>query len=246
MGNKYAKKLAEYTGWSKRQVRVLFLGLDAAGKTTMLYRMKLGEVVTTIPTIGFNVETVTYKKFDLNVWDVGGRDKMRPLFRHYFANTDALVWVLDSNDRDRVGDSREELHRFLKEDELRDSHLLVLANKQDLPSAMSVDEIREKLELETLRNRRVQIIPTVATTGEGIYEALEWITDALLNKPTTETQQVQTNKQSVSSALMNPINETIKDVMNIGNNIAKSDKENAATQTWAEFFSKFSSYVFFK
>ena len=99
MGNFYSSFLKKITG--KKDVRILFLGLDAAGKTTTLYKLKLGEVVTTIPTIGFNVETVSYKNVNFTAWDVGGRDKIRPLYRHYFQNTDALIYVLDSNDRER-------------------------------------------------------------------------------------------------------------------------------------------------
>ena len=111
------------------------VGLDAAGKTTILYKLKLGEIVTTIPTIGFNVETVEYKNISFTVWDVGGQDKIRPLWRHYFQNTQGLIFVVDSNDRDRVSEARDELHRMLNEDELRDAVLLVFANKQDLPNA---------------------------------------------------------------------------------------------------------------
>ena len=77
-------------------------GLDAAGKTTILYKLKLGEVVTTIPTIGFNVETIEHKNVAFTAWDVGGRCKMRPLYRHYYPGTDALVYVVDANDRDRM------------------------------------------------------------------------------------------------------------------------------------------------
>ena len=87
--------------WAKKEVRVLFMGLDAAGKTTILYRLKLGEVVTTIPTIGFNVETLVHKHVQFTAWDVGGRDKIRPLYRHYFQNTGGLIYVIDSNDKER-------------------------------------------------------------------------------------------------------------------------------------------------
>jgi small GTP-binding protein len=90
------------------------VGLDAAGKTTILYKLKLGEVVTTIPTIGFNVETVAYKNISFTVWDVGGKDKIRPLWRHYYQNTQAMIFVVDSNDRDRVDESREELARMVR------------------------------------------------------------------------------------------------------------------------------------
>ena len=130
------------------------VGLDAAGKTTILYKLKygqrllirgrclpfgrLGEIVTTIPTIGFNVETVEYKNISFTVWDVGGQDKIRPLWRHYFQNTQGIIFVVDSNDRDRIVEAREELQRMLNEDELRDALLLIFANKQDLPVTLSL------------------------------------------------------------------------------------------------------------
>merc|ERR1719363_23647 len=122
---------------SKTELRILMVGLDAAGKTTILYKLHLGEVVTTIPTIGFNVETVEYKNINFTVWDVGGQDKIRKLWRHYYTNTQGLIFVVDSNDRERMDAARDELHRMLNEDELRDSVLLVFANKQDLPNAMN-------------------------------------------------------------------------------------------------------------
>ena len=86
--------------------------------------------MTTIPTIGFNVETVEYKNISFTVWDVGGQDKIRPLWRHYYTNTQGLIFVVDSNDKDRIGEAHDELHRMLGEDELRDSLVLVFANKQ--------------------------------------------------------------------------------------------------------------------
>merc|ERR1712203_116189 len=123
-----------------QEMRILMVGLDAAGKTTVLYKLKLGEVVTTIPTIGFNVETVEYKNISFTVWDVGGQDKIRPLWRHYYQGTQGLIFVVDSNDRDRAEDAREELMKMLNEDEMRDAVLLVFANKQDLPQAMAAAE----------------------------------------------------------------------------------------------------------
>lgn len=128
MGNIFGNLLKSLIG--KKEMRILMVGLDAAGKTTILYKLKLGEIVTTIPTIGFNVETVEYKNISFTVWDVGGQDKIRPLWRHYFQNTQGLIFVVDSNDRERVNEAREELMRMLAEDELRDAVLLVFANKQ--------------------------------------------------------------------------------------------------------------------
>ncbi len=115
---------------SKRDVRILMVGLDAAGKTTILYKLKLGENVDTLPTIGFNVETVECKNINFTVWDVGGQDRIRPLWRHYYIDTQALIFVVDCNDRDRVKEARDELHQMLEEDELKDAVLLVFANKQ--------------------------------------------------------------------------------------------------------------------
>ncbi|MBA0763430.1 hypothetical protein Gotri_012871, partial [Gossypium trilobum] len=187
--------------FAKKEMRILMVGLDAAGKTTILYKLKLGEIVTTIPTIGFNVETVEYKNISFTVWDVGGQDKLlhvkrkgygwycsrfiysiRPLWRHYFQNTQGLIFVVDSNDRDRVVEARDELHRMLNEDELRDAVLLVFANKQDLPNAMNAAEITDKLGLHSLRQRHWYIQSTCATSGEGLYEGLDWLSNNIANK----------------------------------------------------------------
>merc|ERR1712193_76650 len=165
--------------FAKKQMRILMVGLDAAGKTTILYKLKLGEIVTTIPTIGFNVETVEYKNISFTVWDVGGQDKIHPLWRHYFQNTQGLIFVVDSNDRERVNEAKEELSRMLNEDELRDAALLVFANKQDLPNAMNAAEITDKLGLHSLRNRTWYIQSTCATSGDGLYEGLEWLATTL-------------------------------------------------------------------
>merc|ERR1719473_1086342 len=134
MGNIFSSIWNKFIQTNK-EMRILMVGLDAAGKTTILYKLKLGEVVNTIPTIGFNVETVEYKNISFNVWDVGGQDKIRLLWRHYYANTQGLIFVVDSNDRDRVDENKEELHKMLAEEELKDAVLLVFANKQDLPGA---------------------------------------------------------------------------------------------------------------
>ncbi|KAK3571986.1 hypothetical protein QTP86_021341 [Hemibagrus guttatus] len=180
MGNVFVNLFKGLFG--KKEMRILMVGLDAAGKTTILYKLKLGEIVTTIPTIGFNVETVEYKNISFTVWDVGGQDKIRPLWRHYFQNTQGLIFVVDSNDRERVNEAREELTRMLAEDELRDAVLLVFANKQDLPNAMNAAEITDKLGLHALRHRNWYIQATCATSGDGLYEGLDWLSNQLKNQ----------------------------------------------------------------
>ncbi|XP_017769691.1 PREDICTED: ADP-ribosylation factor 2 [Nicrophorus vespilloides] len=168
--------------FGKKQMRILMVGLDAAGKTTILYKLKLGEIVTTIPTIGFNVETVEYKNICFTVWDVGGQDKIRLLWRHYFQNTQGLIFVVDSNDRERIGEAQRELQNMLQEDELRDAVLLVFANKQDLPNSMTAAELTDKLQLNQLRNRQWYMQATCATQGDGLYEGLDWLSNQLAKK----------------------------------------------------------------
>jgi len=215
MGLSFGKLFGKLFG--KKDVRILMVGLDAAGKTTILYKLKLGEIVTTIPTIGFNVETVEYKNISFTVWgaqsvdahatpstrppcrsdslhfpashhpahtlaDVGGQDKIRPLWRHYYQNTQGVIFVVDSNDRDRVGEARDELHRMLNEDELREAILLVFANKQDLPNAATAEVIAEKLGLSALKNRQWQIFKTSALKGDGLYDGLDWLISTLRDK----------------------------------------------------------------
>ncbi|KAL9982913.1 hypothetical protein ACROYT_G005027 [Oculina patagonica] len=165
--------------FGKKQMRILMVGLDAAGKTTILYKLKLGEIVTTIPTIGFNVETVEYKNISFTVWDVGGQDKIRPLWRHYFTNTQGLIFVVDSNDRERIAEAKDELQKMLQEEELTNAHLLVFANKQDLPNAFSVGEITDKIGLHEIRGRQWYVQAACATQGTGLYEGLDWLSNEL-------------------------------------------------------------------
>ncbi|KAK2104061.1 ADP-ribosylation factor 4 [Saguinus oedipus] len=165
--------------FGKKQMRILMVGLDAAGKTTILYKLKLGEIVTTIPTIGFNVETVEYKNICFTVWDVGGQDRIRPLWKHYFQNTQGLIFVVDSNDRERIQEVADELQKMLLVDELRDAVLLLFANKQDLPNAMAISEMTDKLGLQSLRNRTWYVQATCATQGTALYERLDWLSNEL-------------------------------------------------------------------
>ena len=181
MGLTFSKVFAALS--RKRDVRILMVGLDAAGKTTILYKLKLGEIVTTIPTIGFNVEAVEYKNISFTVWDVGGQDKIRPLWKHYYSNTQGVIFVVDSNDRDRIGEARDELHRMLNEPDLSDANLLVFANKQDLPGAMNAAEMTDKLGLHSLGQRRQWYIQSCcAPSGDGLYEGLDWLSSSLTGK----------------------------------------------------------------
>ena len=140
----------------KDECRVLVVGLDGAGKTTIVKRLKYGvsEDKEVIPTIGFNIECVEYKKMIFSLWDLGGAKETRSFWRFYYEGSQGIIFVFDStSDALRVEEAREDLHRLLTEHELWDAPLLVMANKQDEPRAMAPREITEKLQLYSLANR---------------------------------------------------------------------------------------------
>jgi len=184
MGGSNSAPRLRLWGWpftSEQKLRVLQVGLDAAGKTTILYKIKKFEFVTPIRKVGFG--TVEHLGMNIMSWDVGGNDKIRPLWRHYFQGTQALVFVVDSNDRDRIDDASAELQTFIMEDELRDAILLVFANKQDMPNAMPVQMVSEKLGLHAIRDRRCFIQGSCALTGYGLREGYDWIVASLTDHP---------------------------------------------------------------
>lgn len=130
--------------------------------------------------IGFNVETLEYKNIKFTVWDVGGQTTIRKLWDYYYAGTKALIYVVDSSDRNRIEESKEVLHYLMTNDQLRDTILLVLANKQDMPNAMNVSELTSKLGLhEFPRSRQWHVQASCATSGEGLYEGLDWVSSHL-------------------------------------------------------------------
>lgn len=146
------------------------IGLDAAGKTTILYKLHLGEVVSTYPTIGSNVEEVTYRNMRFQVWDLGGQDMLRQTWKTYFINTHALIMVVDSSDARRLDLARKELHAVLDSDELRDSCVLIFANKQDLKEALTPAELSEALALHTIRTHDWHIQVTCSRHFRQLYD----------------------------------------------------------------------------
>uniref|UniRef100_A0A7S3G226 ADP-ribosylation factor n=1 Tax=Palpitomonas bilix TaxID=652834 RepID=A0A7S3G226_9EUKA len=182
MGGTLAKYFRKLVG-TRREVHMMMVGLDAAGKTTILYKLKLNEKITTLPTIGFNVEKVVHNNLAFTIWDVGGDQKVRPVWYQYHAthgNNDGIMFVVDSADRERVGIAKKELHDMLKEDYFRDSILLVLANKQEIPQAMTADEVSEKLDLHLLDDTRQWMVQAASgVSGEGLHEGLDWVSDQL-------------------------------------------------------------------
>jgi ADP-ribosylation factor protein 1 len=189
-------RLKELLSAFTQETHLLVVGFDYAGKTTLFRErtscaqfrllmcfsdtLNLGEVSMTIPKIGFNVESVQYKSVTFNCWDIGTQNgDLRPLWRHHYQSTQGVIFLVDSNDRDLIDDAATELEKMMREDELKDACLLVLANKQDLPNAMSIRDVAEGLRLRELRRRAWHIEASCATSGEGLLEGLDWLVHAI-------------------------------------------------------------------
>lgn len=169
----------------RAELKVLMVGLDAAGKTTILYKMKPGDVICTIPTIGVNIEMAqissSKRVLSMTALDVGGRDKVRPMWVHFARRMEvnALMFVVDCNDDDRIEDAASELHRVADLDFVRGMPLLIFANKQDLPMSLSPAEVTDKLRLHQLSGRHWRVQASCATSGQGIVEGFQWLSDQL-------------------------------------------------------------------
>ncbi|KAK7202058.1 ADP-ribosylation factor [Novymonas esmeraldas] len=170
--------------FQKKKASIVMIGLDAAGKTTILDKLKLGASRETVPTIGFHVETVDYHNVTFHLWDVGGQKRLRALWKMYYDGANAVIFVVDSNDRARVAEVREELRMLLTDALLAGAALLVLCNKQDLPQRMTPAELVDGLGFrdvsETglgrcLVGRKWFVQGCCAHTGEGLYEGLDWM-----------------------------------------------------------------------
>ena len=164
--------------FAKRKVRCIMIGLDNSGKTTILYRLKLGEVHKTVPTIGFNVESVKHKNVEFTVWDIGGQDRIRPLWRHYYAGVNAVVFVVDSMDNLRIEEAKDEIQLVANDDMLQGAVFLVFANKMDAPEAMPTGDVVARLNMQALRQQWF-VQGSCALTGQGLYEGLDWLTQHL-------------------------------------------------------------------
>lgn len=159
----------------EHEMRLLMLGLDNAGKTTILKKFNGEDISTISPTLGFNIKTLEYQDFKLNVWDVGGQSTIRSYWRNYFEKTDGLVWVVDSGDKMRLEDCRRELQLLLLQERLAGATLLVFCNKQDLKGALSIEEVKNYLRLEEITTRHWAVVPCSAVSGDGLLTGVDWI-----------------------------------------------------------------------
>ncbi|OIV93750.1 hypothetical protein TanjilG_07653 [Lupinus angustifolius] len=180
----------------EKEMRILMVGLDNSGKTTIVLKINGEDTSVISPTLGFNIKTITYQKksrhisihieigrYTLNIWDVGGQKTIRSYWRNYFEQTDGLVWVVDSSDLRRLDDCKMELDNLLKEERLSGSSLLILANKQDIKGALTPEDIAKVLNLEAMdKTRHWNIVGCSAYTGEGLLEGFDWLVQDIASR----------------------------------------------------------------
>uniref|UniRef100_A0A7S2NU65 ADP-ribosylation factor-like protein 2 n=1 Tax=Leptocylindrus danicus TaxID=163516 RepID=A0A7S2NU65_9STRA len=168
----------------EKEVRLLILGLDNAGKTTILRKLCAEDITKVEPTLGFNIKTLEYAGYKLNIWDVGGQQTIRSYWRNYFEKTDGLIWVVDSADKIRMEDCRSELKKLLDQEKLAGASLLIFANKQDLEGSMKSDEMIKALGLneENFVNRHYSIFACSAYSGKGLVDGIDWIVEDIASR----------------------------------------------------------------
>ncbi|KAK8801692.1 hypothetical protein WA538_005528 [Blastocystis sp. DL] len=164
----------------RKEKRCLLIGLDNAGKTTILYSLCNKDTKSIAPTTGFNLEMVQMKKFKFDIWDVGGQEQGRILWRHYYTGTDCVIYVIDGADRSRFDESKHELERMLLDDQLKSAIWLFVVNKQDVPGCAHAEEVEGIFGLPKLmEGRRYKIMDTVAKKNVCITDGMAWIESQL-------------------------------------------------------------------
>lgn len=229
MGQSVSSFYRSYSPCALPQYKLLFCGISAAGKTSILYRLALPneeEMLDVVPTIGWNIEGFRVDAAELDGWDLGGREKMRPLLRHYYDGTDAIVFVVDSSYRDWIDEARDEFHRLMNEKEIGELPVLLLCNKQDLPNAMTPEEIAEEFGLngKSSEERTILVQGCSAKTNAGLDEGMNRLADCIVEAKarksiqdslddSTRTESTTTSARSSSldtSSYSNAHNETLE------------------------------------
>uniref|UniRef100_A0A8C3VMN7 ARF like GTPase 5C n=1 Tax=Catagonus wagneri TaxID=51154 RepID=A0A8C3VMN7_9CETA len=172
IGQVFAKLMSIF---GKKEHKVIIVGLDNAGKITILYQFLTNEVVHTSPTISSNVEEIVLQKTHFFMWDIGGQEALRSTWSMHYANTEFIILVIDSTDRDQLLTAREELHKMLAHEALRDASVLIFANKQDMKDSTTPVEISQLLTLSAIEDHPWHIQGCCALTGEGLRAGLQWI-----------------------------------------------------------------------
>ena len=212
-------KILDFFSRSRNKFKIILLGIQNAGKTTILYRLSIGQLVKTTPTIGSNVEEISYNNIKLQAWDLGGQESSRSVWDVYFTNTDAIIYVIDTTD-ETFDDSKTQFYKLLKNETLKNAIILIYANKQDLPEAKNVSDIIQIYGLDNIKDHIWHIQPCSAQTGEGLITGMKWLSDQLIFK-------------SDNSFPVNPYinySENNNGEININTNMNENKEDNAITE----------------
>ena len=173
-------KIIEFFTKSRNNFKIIILGMQNAGKTTILYRLSLGQLVKTTPTIGSNVEELTYNNVKFQAWDLGGQESTRSVWDVYYMNTDAVVYVIDSQDEEYHEESKIQFHKLINHPTLKNATILIFANKQDLKDVKSVNQLIQDYELDKIKDHVWHIEPCSAIKGEGLVNGIKWLSEQLV------------------------------------------------------------------
>ena len=173
-------KIIEFFTKSRNNFKIIILGMQNAGKTTILYRLSLGQLVKTTPTIGSNVEELTYNNVKFQAWDLGGQESNRSLWDVYYMSTDAIVYVIDSQDDEYFEESKAQFHKLLVHPILKNATILIFANKQDLPGAKSINQLIQDYGFDKIKNHIWHIQSCSALKGEGLVTGIKWLSEQLV------------------------------------------------------------------
>ena len=173
-------KILEFFTKNRNNFKIIILGMQNAGKTTILYRLSLGQLVKTTPTIGSNVEELTYNNVKFQAWDLGGQESTRSVWDVYYMNTDAIVYVIDSIDEEYYEESKTQFHKMLNNPALKNATILIFANKQDLPGAKTVNKLIEDYGFDKIKSHIWHIQSCSALKGEGLVTGIKWLSEQLV------------------------------------------------------------------
>ena len=175
-------KILEFFTKNRDNFKIIILGMQNAGKTTIIYHLSLGQFVQTTPTIGSNVEELKYNNITIQAWDLGGQEAIRSVWNVYFINTDAVIYVIDSQDEKNSEESKEEFQKLLKNSKWYNAIILIFANKQDLPGAKPINQLIEEYEFNKIKNHIWKIQPCSALKGEGLIDGIKWLSEQLISR----------------------------------------------------------------
>ncbi|CAF1344667.1 unnamed protein product [Adineta ricciae] len=184
---------------TNKSLSVLITGPYEAGKKTIVHMAKHGKISDISPTIGVEFEKLSINETPLLVWSLGGRSRYRPITMSYYRRMSAFIFVVDSNDHLSIGEARERLHQIVGDDRIEDKPILIFANKQDLPDAMSVDQLRDKLHLDKVDKKvKWHLQPASATQNQGLQEGFEWLIRSIPKQKNQTNPIVETANDAIT------------------------------------------------